>query len=173
MRPVFRGPMLSFALVAVAAASDSAAIWLDVPFVRQEKNGCGAASVVMLMRYWSREGPDAHSIFEALYVKDAHGIRGSAIGQYLHAHGFRTFVFAGEWQDLAHHLAKGRPLMVCLKEGRSLHYVVVVGLDPARNLLLINDPARRKLLKVERASFEKDWSAAEHWTLLALPQPGT
>jgi len=48
--------------------------------------------------------------------------------------------------------------------------VVVAGVDPARNLVLINDPARRKLLKIERGVFEKDWSAAERWTLLALPQ---
>jgi len=35
---------------------------------------------------------------------------------------------------------------------------------------LINDPARRKLLKAERVAFEKSWSEAERWTLLAIPQ---
>jgi hypothetical protein len=36
---------------------------------------------------------------------------------------------------------------------------------------LLNDPARRKLLKQDRSDFEKEWSATGQWTLLALPQP--
>jgi len=91
----------------------------------------------------------------------------------LRAGGFQTFVFRGEWQDLEQHLAKGRPLIVCLHpHGRAgpLHYVVVAGVDTLQNVVLINDPARRKLMKVERGMFEKDWTAAGRWTLLAVPQ---
>jgi hypothetical protein len=44
-------------------------------------------------------------------------------------------------------------------------------LDPGQGLVLVNDPAQRKLLKQDRSSFERDWSAAGNWTLLALPQP--
>jgi uncharacterized protein YvpB len=81
-------------------------------------------------------------------------------------------VFHGDWQDLEQHLAKGRPLMVCLREGRTgpLHYVVVSGLDTRHNVVLVNDPARRKLLKVERGVFETDWTGSDRWTLLAVPQ---
>ena len=35
---------------------------------------------------------------------------------------------------------------------------------------MVNDPAQRKLLKQDRPSFEREWSAAGKWTLLALPQ---
>jgi hypothetical protein len=45
-------------------------------------------------------------------------------------------------------------------------------LDGERALVMVNDPARRKLLKEERSSFEREWSAARKWTLLALPQSG-
>jgi hypothetical protein len=48
--------------------------------------------------------------------------------------------------------------------------VVVVGIDPAEGVVYLNDAAQRKLLKQDRASFEKQWSAVEHWTLLALPK---
>ena len=30
-------------------------VWLDVPFVKQEKNGCGAASIAMVMQFWQRQ----------------------------------------------------------------------------------------------------------------------
>ena len=176
MLPILPRGASGLALLTLLASliwADHGALWLDVPFVRQEKNGCGAASVAMLLRYWSHENADPHQIYEALHSGDAHGIRGADVERFLREKGFRTFVFQGAWADLEQHLAKGRPLMVCLNEGRAgpLHYVVVAGIDPARNLVLINDPARRKLLKIERGVFEKDWSAAEHWTLLALPQP--
>ena len=39
------------------------------------------------------------------------------------------------------------------------------------NIYVLNDPARRKLLKQDRSDFEKQWTATGKWTLLALPQP--
>jgi uncharacterized protein YvpB len=52
----------------------------------------------------------------------------------------------------------------------SLHYVVVVGIDPEQDVVYLNDAAERKLLKQDRVSFEKQWKAVKQWTLLALPK---
>ena len=41
-----------------------------------------------------------------------------------------------------------------------LHYVVVAGLDEKRELVLLNDPAQRKLLKEDRSEFEQEWQVA-------------
>jgi predicted double-glycine peptidase len=164
----------------VLSATESTGVWLDVPFVRQEKNGCGAATVAMVMQYWLKhqgrpasQSADAAEIHRALYVPDASGIYASSMGRYLQQHGFRTFSFRGEWEDMQQHLQKGRPLIVALKpsgDDASLHYVVVAGMDWERGILLLNDPAQRKLLKRDRSGFEKQWSATGKWTLLALPQ---
>jgi ABC-type bacteriocin/lantibiotic exporter with double-glycine peptidase domain len=160
-------------VLAVSAAM--AGTWLDVPFVRQESHGCGAACISMLMQYWDRGGAaaDPRLIFESLYSPDVKGIRGSAAERYLRAQGFRTFVFQGDWTDLEQHLSKGRPLMVCLESSRRgpLHYVIVAGVDNQRGIVRANDPAGRKLAEIDRGSFEKDWKAANNWTLLALPLP--
>jgi ABC-type bacteriocin/lantibiotic exporter with double-glycine peptidase domain len=176
--PLLVGVYLSGAVL----AGQQSGVWLDVPFVRQEKNGCGAASIAMVMQYWQRQhgqpgqigdapaaGPE--EIQRALYSPSAHGIYASSMDRYFRQHGFRTFVFAGDWNGLKEHLEKGRPLIVALKSGRSsLHYVVVVGLDWQQNVVLKNDPAERKLLKQDRPDFEKEWKAAGNWTLLAVPQ---
>ena len=50
----------------------------------------------------------------------------------------------------------------------SLVLQLVTGLD--QNIVLVNDPARRKLLKLRRSDFETAWKATDNWTLLALPQ---
>ena len=155
-------------------------VWLDVPFIRQEKDGCGAASIAMVMQYWLKQqakpvdaSADAVAIQRALYSSKYHGIRASDLEDYFQQHGYQTFAFAGKWDDLKQHLEKGRPLIVALKPSvleTSLHYVVVVGVDPAQGIVYLNDAAERKLLKEDRASFEKQWKAVKQWTLLALPK---
>lgn len=170
--PLFVSLLLSNSL----SASD--AVWLDVPFVKQDVNGCGAASIAMLMQYWARQSGrspdiDAAAIQSALYSRDARGIYASAMEKYLQQNGFQTFVLVGAWSDLQHHLERGRPLIAAIKPaGESvLHYVVVAGID--KEILLLNDPARRKLLKYNRSDFEREWKATSNWTLLALPRSAT
>lgn len=155
-------------------------IWLDVPFVQQTKEGCGAASIAMVMQYWIRQSgrqpsdaADAAHILSQLHSPEAHGIYASAMARYLQRQGYQTFVLRGQWSDLDQHLRKGRPLIVALRpieNASALHYVVVAGLDPDRNLVMFNDPAGRKLEKLDRRTFEKEWNVTGNWTLLAVPQ---
>jgi ABC-type bacteriocin/lantibiotic exporter with double-glycine peptidase domain len=164
---------------ALAIAGESSGAWLDVPFVKQEKNGCGAASIAMVMQFWQRQQglaptavPDAPEIQLSLYSSKAHGIYASDLERYFEQHGYRAFAFAGRVQDLQDHLAKGRPLIVALQPAAKtpLHYVVVAGFDPAKKLVLVNDPAERKLLQRDLSAFEKEWKGTGNWTLLAVPQ---
>jgi ABC-type bacteriocin/lantibiotic exporter with double-glycine peptidase domain len=168
------------AFFAAIAAAQASSVWIDVPFVRQSPEGCGAASIAMVMRYWSQQSgapparaEDAEYIFDQLHSQKAKGVYASQVESYLQAHGFRTFAFHGTWDDLKQHIAKGRPLIVALRpprNGDELHYVVVAGVDDAQQLIMFNDPADRKLAKLDRKSFEKEWKATEQWTLLAVPQ---
>ena len=53
------GKMVRIALLLLGVcgalfAADLPGVWLDVPFVKQEKDGCGAASIAMVMQYWRR-----------------------------------------------------------------------------------------------------------------------
>jgi len=172
-------------LPAAQAGTEKAGVWLDVPFIQQEKDGCGAAVMAMVMQYWERqrvsspEAPvrsiasSAAHIQHELYSRQAHGIYASAMEGYLKKHGYQTFTFIGTHDDLKQHLAKGRPLIVALKPApgeKALHYAVVVGVDWERRLVLLNDPAEKKLLNVDVAEFDKQWKAVRNWTLLALPE---
>ncbi|HWZ45363.1 MAG TPA: C39 family peptidase [Candidatus Saccharimonadales bacterium] len=167
------------ALCVIALGTGPAGVWLDVPFVKQEKDGCGAATIAMVMQYWEKQqhrtvNTDPVEIQRALYSRQGHGIYASALEEYFRQHGYQTFAFSGTWADLQQHLEKGRPLIVALKPSKlesSLHFVVVAGLDAGHDLALMNDPAQRKLLSQSRAEFEKEWRATSQWTLLALPSP--
>lgn len=132
----------------------------------------------MVMQYWAHQqgseaGPAAavQTIQHQLYSAREHGITASDMQSYMRQHGFMAFALNGRWSDLEEQLSKGRPLIVAIRpDGQSaLHYVVIDGIDPARNTITMNDPAERKLLTQERTGFEKDWSATGHWMLLAVP----
>jgi len=176
-----RGTLLACALVFVtvtAGAQTSRGMWIDVPFVHQPSDGCGAASLSMVMRYWAQQQgrtagaeSDVAAIQRKLYVPSQHGIPASSMASWLRDHGFQAFALSGRWSDLETQIGKGRPLIVALRPAgqRELHYVVVDGVDPERGSVTMNDPAERKLLSEERAEFEKEWQATGNWMLLAVP----
>lgn len=172
------GSALILACVSPLFAAASVALWIDVPFIRQPREGCGAASLAMVIQYWASQPgsrpaatADVDQIQRQLYSPREHGIRAAAMEQYLRQHGFVAIPISGRWEDLEQQIAKGRPLIAALKpEGQSeLHYVVIDGIDPERGLVMMNDPAVRKLLTQERAGFEREWSATRNWLLLAVP----
>jgi len=155
-------------------------IWIDVPFVPQTKDGCGSASISMILRYWAKKaGPIAppaaepEKIQAALFSPATGGILASTMQQYFQESGYRAFAFQGEWEDLKHHIEEGRPLIVSLRASgplEPLHYVVVVGIDPDRNYVFVNDPAQQKMLRLSRKGFESEWNPTHNWTLLAVPR---
>ena len=161
-------------------AAEPRAVWLDVPFVKQDKNACGAASIAMVMQFWQQQrglagnaDSDPAKIQLALYSSKAHGIYASDLERYFKQRGYQAFAFQGRESDLQEHLEKGRPLIVALKPGGgdTLHYVVVAGIDAEHGVVvLLNDPAERKLLKQDLVSFEQAWKGTGFWTLLAVPQ---
>ncbi len=183
MGRAFCGFLLSvLATLAIPAApSETAGVWLDVPFIKQTEDGCGSAAIAMLLQYWGAHGTavpqaraDAETIQRELYSRKARGIFASDMERYLKESGFRAFALRGEWSDLREHLAQGRPLIISLQPGgghAAFHYVVVTGMDWRHEAVFVNDPARGKLLRIERQEFEREWLAGRNWMLLAVPTP--
>jgi len=167
------------AAACLARGAGPPGVWLDVPFAAQQKNGCGAASLTMVMQYWEnqRGEPDARIESEATIERalDSHarGVANSTMETFLTANGYRAFAFAGSWGDLRENLNKGRPLIIALGPNgatKPLHYVVVTGMDWVHDFVFVNDPAQRKLMRVAWSEFEAEWKATGNWTLLAVPK---
>lgn len=175
------------ALVIISAAGEACvfgaqaqAVWIDVPFVAQSRDGCGSASISMVMRYWAKKegqpsppSADSQKIQAQLFSSKTGGISASGMRTYFRESGYYAFAFHAQWGDLIHHLELGRPLIVGLQASGPLgplHYAVVVGVDRARGFLFLNDPAQRKMLRISREGFESEWSRTRNWTLLAVPR---
>lgn len=155
------------------------AVTLQVPFIRQAREGCGSAAMAMVIEYWRDQMPslsirqaDADRIQELLHAPEARGIYGSDMQAFLEKTGFHAFRLNATKTDLVQHLSRGRPIIVCLQpeRGDPLHYVVVVGFDPATDAFRFNDPARGKLLTEDSKRFMEQWKRTENWALLAVPR---
>src|SRR5260221_13812492 len=99
-----------FALLVIFAASltldlsaETSGAWIDVPFVAQTKDGCGSASISMVIRYWENKGrqttpatADPQKIQAALFSPAAGGIPASMMRKYFQGAGYRVFAFQGE-----------------------------------------------------------------------------
>jgi ABC-type bacteriocin/lantibiotic exporter with double-glycine peptidase domain len=180
VRSLFLAILVCLGAAGLAFGSPSPAIWIDVPFVAQTMDGCGSASTSMVMQYWaSKTGSaipgvaDAQHIQKVLFSPSENGIRASAMRGYFEKYGYDAFAFEGNWRDLVHHVSRGRPLIVSLRASapsRALHYVVVVGIDPEKGDVFLNDPAQQKMLRISRQGFESEWSPTHNWTLLAVPR---
>jgi ABC-type bacteriocin/lantibiotic exporter with double-glycine peptidase domain len=154
-------------------------IWIDVPFIAQPRDGCGAASIAMIMQYWATQQhrpitavDRVDTVQKQVYSPHLHGATPTALEAYLQNHGYLTFAVKGSWEQLGKELKKGRPLVVALRPSgqRALHYVVIDGIDNEHELVMMNDPEVRKLLPEGKKQFEKEWSATHNWMLLALPR---
>src|ERR1700726_4779019 len=98
----FTSTVLTLWLCGVLYAAENSSLWLDVPFVHQDKEGCGAASISMVMQYWQRQQnhpanptADFDRIQHALHSPAAHGVYASDMDRYFRENGYSTFAFTG------------------------------------------------------------------------------
>lgn len=150
---------------------------LDVPYVHQRKQGCGAASIAMVMQYWANRGAhlspgaaDPSAIYRALYRPELRGSNGGDMVAYLRDRTFTAFAIDASWGDLVDNVSRGRPLIVCLGPSRDapLHYVVVIGIEGSD--IVLHDPARSAHVLMRASSFQSEWRRTDNWTLIATPE---
>lgn len=155
---------------------------LEMPFVKAPVERSGAACISMLLQFWAGKSPrklkgssSVDDIQKELPSAGKQEDTALAMRKYVQGTGLRAIMFRGKWAMLKEHVSKGHPVIVALATGggkRPLHFVVVAGLDDDGGYVFVNDPARQSLLRIARDDFEKQWSGAENWALLAFPLPG-
>ena len=108
--------LVAVGATALACVAQESGVWLDVPFVKQGKNGsrrcqhCDGHAVLAAPAGLAPTAvPDAPDIQLSSILRSAHGIYASDLERYFEQHRYRAFAFAGRVQDLQDHLAKGRP----------------------------------------------------------------
>jgi len=162
---------LQFNLVSFGSSCQNNSFFIDVPFIRQEKNFCGAASLAMVFKYWGKN-ISQYSIADEIYDKSKKGINSESLKSFSEDRGFLAFIYRGELENIKENIKKGRPLIVAViaKAPSGFHYIVIVGFDENLSLILVNDPYSGKIKEVKLQKFTKRWKKSNYWTLLLLPK---
>lgn len=167
--------ILAVALAAVAAAAPSAvpaAVRLPVPALRQAPERCGPTALRMVLRYYG--APDT-ALAEADRAYDP-ALRGALVTDLAAAArraGFEASIEAPGADSLLALLEAGVPPILLLERGIGPvsrgHYGVLVGWDPKRDRMALNDGGRSTRW-LSRVSVLRSWRAAGARALLVRPR---
>jgi ABC-type bacteriocin/lantibiotic exporter with double-glycine peptidase domain len=160
--------------VAVQAAADPGWVLVGrVPLIRQRATAdCGAAALAMVLSFWTTPTSVA-----AIDARDpaaaAKGWRAGQLRDLALERGLDAFVISAGIDDLTREIRHGRPVVVGVVKrygDRALaHYQVVVGINPARGLILSLDPADG-WREDSFAGFDREWMPSDRLAMMVLPR---
>jgi ABC-type bacteriocin/lantibiotic exporter with double-glycine peptidase domain len=149
---------------------------LPTPLVEQDQlHECGLAALSSLCGFYQVPIPEAERADLAQRAAQEKGLTGAELRDALQRLGFEVWIFEGTFDrtptGVLHHVEQGRPLLVMTDENDQNHYCLLIGHDPELGNVVLLDPLRGRVLLPDE-TFEQQWSAVRHFTLLAVPASG-
>jgi len=146
---------------------------LPTPLVEQDQlHECGLAALSSLCGFYQVPIPDAERQQLAQLAAQEQGLTGAELRESLQRLGFDVWIFEGTFDrtptGVLHHVEQGRPLMVMTCEHDQNHFCLLIGHDPELGNVVLLDPRRGRVLLPDE-TFEQEWNAVRHFTLLAVP----
>ena len=149
------------------AAAGEEVYLLRVDQVNRENPACsGLAALAMVIRFWSQDEGSAAK-FQDLECPEA-GFQARDLVRLAVDQGFRALAYKGGLPDLFRQLTAGRPLIVALKEGDGLKYLVLSG-HYQDGRLVVNDPLKgRRTYLIQ--DFMELWKGTGYSTVAVSPK---
>jgi len=160
-----------FNLFGLEHSCQNKSYFIDVPFIKQENNYCGAASLAMVFKYWGKN-ISQYSIADKIYEKSKKGVSSKNLKSFSEENGFLAFIYKGDLENIKENIKKGRPLIIAMSSNSptGFHYIVVVGYNKDSSIILVNNSYSGKLKTIRVKDFIKKWTKSDYWTLLILPK---
>lgn len=141
----------------VDEATLPAQIQLTVPYVKQDPNYCGPASLSMVMGFYGST-VDQHDI-----GADIMGPSGTSTGDLMNKaeiYGYQGSVVSCGFGGLLGLISKGKPAIVRILNdaGTNGHFIVVTGYDKTSEQVFINDPDQPNKKSLSFADFQARWN---------------
>ncbi len=140
-----------------------------VPFVRQEDRDCGPAALAGVLSFW-KHPIDLAEITSQVYLPKLGGTLPMDMERFVQQAGLQTSTAAGTIDSLRSVVRSGRPVICMLDTGfglyRQPHYITVIGFDDGNRLFIFHDGVHPNVT-MSYEDFEKVWSRAGHWMLVA------
>lgn len=143
----------------------------SVPFYAQREYECGPAALAMVMTYLgSPVTPEA--LAPSLYIPGREGTLTDELVAQSRQRGFVPERLAPNLRVLAQAVADGSPVIVFQNNGLSWypvwHYAVVIGVDVAREEIILRSGEQKRLL-LSWSVFDRTWARSGRWAIRLLP----
>lgn len=143
----------------------------SVPFYAQRQYECGPAALAMVMTYLgSPVTPEA--LAPSLYIPGREGTLTDELVAQSRQRGFVPERLAPNLRVLAQAVADGSPVIVFQNNGLSWypvwHYAVVIGVDVAREEIILRSGEQKRLL-LSWSLFDRTWARSGRWAIRLLP----
>lgn len=143
-----------------------------VPFYRQKESYCGPAALASVLGFWGRPA-SLEQITAAVYLPELRGTLPMDMENFMREAGFETITSAGTLEELKVRIRTELPVICLLDLGfgpyRQPHYVTVIGFDDANAVIIAHDGLKANSV-IGYKTFEKEWTRAGHWMLIANPK---
>lgn len=140
----------------------------QVPFFKQRRKQCGAASLATVLAYRGAE-INAEELEPLLYTPGRDGTLAIDMTAQARQQGFLVYPLQPSIHALLSEIQADNPVLVMQNLGLSWlpqwHFAVVIGYDLTDNTLLLrsgNEPRRRMAIK----TFASTWERAQHWAVV-------
>jgi len=131
--------------------------FIDVPYVSQDPNYCGPASLSMVMGYYD-DTIDQRSI--GYDIVDSEGVTMDELIRKAKGYGFNAFSGTCQFNGLLKLLAENQPVIVRIlsDDGTNGHFIVVTGYDNSLGIVYVNDPAQSYRTSISFDEFYGLWN---------------
>ncbi len=164
--PVYAAAVGPAGCARVAPHADATA--LDVPVVRQGRERCGQAALVMVLRYYGADAAALHEV-DAAYDPVLRGSLITDLASAARRAGYDAAVETLTSDSLVALLDDGVPPIVLYQNGSGLftvgHFGVVTGCDAAHASFILHDGTASPRVKT-RGELERRWKTAGSQALI-------
>lgn len=131
---------------------------LPVPCVKQsDQYACGAASLSAVLTYLG-VASDERTLHAELGPIPEEGYSMGALRDWARAKGCSAFVVQGSLEFLEQQLARGRPVIIAVRQSNTFnHMLVVTGLSHAAGYLAVMDPAQGAIAPITMGYLTRHW----------------
>ena len=144
----------------------------EVPFFPQEKYQCGPAALATVLTA-SGHASSPEALVGEVYVPARQGSLQAEMLAAVRRTGHLPLILAPDFSALVDAVRAGYPVLVLQNLGVSWwpqwHYAVVVGMDPARQKVVLRSGIEQRKLQSIR-SFMHTWARSQHWAMV-VAQP--
>lgn len=147
----------------------------NVPFFRQGEAACGPAALAGVLEYRGKPR-QLEEITRAVYTPKLGGTLPMDMERYAGETGLAASSRSGTVDALKSLIRDSSPVICLLDLGfwvyRQPHYVLVIGYDDAKRMLIMHDGATpNRIMDVD--AFDRAWSRAGRWMLIVKPGKGS